>query len=246
MIVPNLIRGVVTLKSLPMPDQLEIKTPKDQLALIVDDGTDLTKILAEKLVSNGNKVAILALPEGKVSRKSSFPSTVERLELTDFSENAIQSAIESIEKKYGQTGIFIHLDPANGGSEDSSESEKSIVKTIFLIAKHLKEGLTQSAKSGYSAFLTVSRLDGQFGLSQSGNLEPVSGGLFGLTKTLNLEWDDVFCRAIDLQPEMEADLAANHIFAELSDPNRLLSEVAYTENGRFTLEVQIPESEVKS
>jgi hypothetical protein len=70
--------------------------------------------------------------------------------------------------------------------------------------------------------------------------------LFGLTKTLNLEWDDVFCRAIDLQPGMDADLAAEHIVAELSDPNRLLSEVAYSENGRYTLEVQIPESEAQS
>jgi hypothetical protein len=77
-------------------------------------------------------------------------------------------------------------------------------------------------------------------------VEPVSGGLFGLTKTLNLEWEDVFCRAIDLQPGMNADLAVSHIVAELSDPNRLLSEVSYTENGRYTLEVQIPDSEEQS
>ena len=245
-LVPDLIRGVVSLKSLPMPDQLEIKTPADQLALIVDDGTELTTKLAEKLVSNGNKVVVLALPETKVSKRTALPKNVERSQLVDFSENAIQSVIETIEKKYGHAGIFIHLDPANSGSEDFSESEKSIVKTIFLIAKHLKEGLTLSAKSGYAAFLTVSHLDGQFGLSKGSDVEPVSGGLFGLTKTLNLEWDDVFCRAIDLQPEMDADLAAKHIVAELSDPNRLISEVAYTENGRFTLEVQIPESEAQS
>jgi hypothetical protein len=182
----------------------------------------------------------------KGSRKSDLPKTVERSELIDFSENAIQSSLETIEKKYGPAAIFIHLDPANDGSEEFSESEKSIVKTIFLIAKHLKEGLARSAKSGYSAFITVSRLDGQFGLSRSGNVEPVSGGLFGLTKTLNLEWDDVFCRAIDLQPEMNSDQAAKHIFAELSDPNRILSEVAYTENGRYTLAVQIPERDVQS
>ena len=53
-------------------------------------------------------------------------------------------------------------------------------------------------------------------------VEPVSGGLFGLTKTLNLEWDDVFCRAVDLQPEMDPELAAKYIVAELSDPNRLI------------------------
>ena len=182
-LVPELIRGVVSIKSLPMPDQLEIKTPADQLALIVDDGTELTTKLAGKLASNGNKVVVLALPETKVSKRAALPKNVERSELVDFSEDAIQSAIETIEKKNGHAGIFIHLDPANSGSEDFSESEKSIVKTIFLIAKHLKEGLTLSAKSGYAAFLTVSHLDGQFGLSKGSNVEPVSGGLFGLTKT---------------------------------------------------------------
>ena len=81
---------------------------------------------------------------------------------------------------------------------------RAIVKAIFLFAKHLKESLTQSSKTGYAAFITAVRLDGQFGLSPDSRIEPVSGGLFGLTKTLNLEWDDVFCRAIDLQPELDA------------------------------------------
>jgi acyl transferase domain-containing protein len=243
---PDLIRGVVSLKSLPMPDHLAIKTPANQLALIVDDGSELTAKLAKKLMSNGNKVVVLALPEGLVSKRSPLPDLIEQVVLVDSSENSIQSALEAIDNKYGPVGIFIHLDPANGSFDDFSESEKSIVKTIFLIAKHLKEDLTQSGKTGYAAFLTVSRLDGQFGLSQSSNVEPVSGGLFGLTKTLNLEWDDVFCRAVDLHPEMNPNLAADHIVAELSDPNRLLSEVAYTENGRYTLVVQVPESEQHS
>ena len=225
--VPDLIRGVVSLKSLPMPDQLERQTPANQLAIIVDDGTEVTAKLAGKLMSNGNKVVVLTLPEELVSKRSILPDTLERVALADSSENAIQSTLETIEKKFGPAGIFIHLDPANGDAEDFSESEKSIVKTIFLIAKHLKEDLTRSAKTGYAAFLTVSRLDGQFGLSKGSNVEPVSGGLFGLTKTLNLEWDDVFCRALICSQKWMPNWQPNHIIAELSDPNRLLTEVAY-------------------
>jgi hypothetical protein len=45
---------------------------------------------------------------------------------------------------------------------------------------------------------------------------------------------------------MDPNMASAHIIAELSDPNRLISEVAYTENGRFTLEVQLPKSELQS
>ena len=243
---PDLIRGVISLKSLPMPDQLAIKTPANQLSLIVDDGSELTAKLAEKLAAHGNKVVVLILPGALVSKHFALPDSVKQIKLEDSSEESIQSTLEKVEKEFGPAGIFIHLDPANNGSEDFSVSEKSIVKMIFLMAKHLKENLTMSGKTGYAAFITVSRLDGQFGLSRSSDVEPVSGGLFGLTKTLNLEWDDVFCRAIDLHPEMDPNMASAHIIAELSDPNRLISEVAYTENGRFTLEVQLPKSELQS
>jgi hypothetical protein len=39
---------------------------------------------------------------------------------------------------------------------------------------------------------------------------------------------------------MENELAADCITAELFDPNRLISEVAYNKDGRFTLVVDLP------
>jgi NAD(P)-dependent dehydrogenase (short-subunit alcohol dehydrogenase family) len=242
----DLIRGVITLKSLPFPDHLTINTPANQLSLVIDDGSELTTKLAEKLIALGNKVVILSLPEALVSKKSALPESAERVAIDDTSDESILSTLKNIEQKFGAAGIFIHLDPIRDGSDTFTDKEKIIVKTIFLIAKHLKENLTLAGKNGYAAFITAIHLDGQFGLSLSNQMEPVSGGLMGLTKTLNLEWDDVFCRAIDLHPEMDPEIAANNIIAELSDPNRLISEVAYNKNGRFTLEVQLPEREVQS
>ena len=78
-LVPDLIRGVISLKSLPMPDQLARQTPANQLAIIVDDGTEVTLKLAGKLMSNGNKVVVLTLPEELVSKRSNLPETLERV-----------------------------------------------------------------------------------------------------------------------------------------------------------------------
>jgi hypothetical protein len=64
---------------------------------------------------------------------------------------------------------------------------------------------------------------------------PISGGLFGLVKTLNLEWESVFCRAIDLSPALGAARSVECILTELNDPNRLISEVGYTLTERSTL-----------
>lgn len=154
--------------------------------------------------------------------------------------------MKNVEQSFGPVSIFIHLDPPGNGPNAFSDTEKEIVKTIFLVAKHLKEDLSISGKKGYAAFITVTHLDGQFGLSLNSSVEPVSGGLFGLTKTLNLEWEDVFCRAIDLHPELDLEMAADCITAELFDPNRLISEVAYNKDGRFTLVVELPEIESQS
>jgi acyl transferase domain-containing protein len=236
-----LYKGVVNLKSLPLPDHIKKPTEKDQVTLVLADGSPLTKELVNKLIQSGHKVGLLSLPKTLCSKNNDIPVIVKQFEISHVSEEAIEPALRSIGETYGPVSNFIHLDQISVGSPDSSEKAKEINKAVFLIAKYLKEPLTLAGYSGQAAFITVSRLDGQFGLSMNNAFEPVNGGLFGLTKTLNLEWENVFCRAIDIEPGMNPDLAADCIIAEFHDPNRLISEVAYNKNGRFTLSVDLPE-----
>jgi hypothetical protein len=78
-------------------------------------------------------------------------------------------------------------------------------------------------------------MDGQFGLNGNSSNNPVPGGFSGLTKTLRLEWNNVFCRALDIHPDIDAQIAVKIINDELHDPNLLLTEVGYTPDGRYTL-----------
>jgi len=68
-----------------------------------------------------------------------------------------------------------------------------------------------------------------------GEFNPVDGGLFGLVKTLNLEWDSVFCRALDLSPGLGDDRSILSILQELHDPDRRIVETGYGAQGRVTL-----------
>ena len=53
---------------------------------------------------------------------------------------------------------------------------------------------------------------------------------------MNLEWDAVFCRAVDLSPALAVEQAVDHILTELHDPNLLVTEVGYNaDNERTTL-----------
>jgi len=88
---------------------------------------------------------------------------------------------------------------------------------------------------GFTAFVTTARLDGMLGAGDGPNTGVIAGGLFGLAKTLNLEWPSVFCRGVDLAVGLSDTAAADALMAELHDPNRLIVEVGVGPQGRHTL-----------
>jgi acyl transferase domain-containing protein len=239
----SLPRGVVALKFLPSPDHLDMIFPKDRTCILMDGGTDLTPALAKALSGQGIKVVVLGLTSALVSDQKPMPKNIRRVLMEDLTETGIQNTLASLQKEYGPAGMYIHLDPPGTAEEAFSGNEETIARTAFLVAKYLMKSLTESAQVNYAAFVTVTHMDGEFGLTTSGFYEPVSGSLFGLVKTLNLEWDKVFCRAIDLSPDVNLTTAVEHIMAELYDPNRLISEVGYSSKGRSTLVVKQPELE---
>ncbi len=236
-------RGVVALKFLPSPDHLDMVFPKDHTCILMDDGTGLTPALADALSGQGIRVVVLGLKDTPISDKDKMPKNIRRILMEDLSEAGIQNSLASIQQEFGPAGMYIHLDPPGTAEATFSEVENAIARTTFLVAKYLMKNLTESARLNYAAFVTVTHMDGEFGLTTSGLFEPVSGSLFGLVKTLNLEWERVFCRAIDLSPDFNVATAVEHIMAELYDPNRLISEVGYSNKGRFTLVVEQPGAE---
>jgi hypothetical protein len=241
-------RGVAILKQLPPPDILASTLPEGYICLITDDGTDLAPALAKALTERGWKVVVLSYinllrrnrPDGS---SNEMPFTW--VPMNEMSEAYLETKLDEIAAQHGPVGAIIHLNPRlNSEVVASIESgmpgdyEKLVVKHVFLLAKHLKETLNRASEKGRSIFMSVTRLDGEFGLGSEADFNPISGGLFGLVKTLNLEWEPVFCRAVDLDPAFDTQEATRMVIAELYDPNRLISEVGYNPRGRFTLVVE--------
>ncbi len=239
----TLPRGYINLRAIPSPDRLNINIPNDTFTLLTDDGTNLTRIVASKLLQEGHNVAVLRLAGITPNGSQPLPDGIESINLEDNSETTLTEALNRLNNNHGKISVLIHLDPTRASGSNLSAQEQTIVKSVFLLAKHSAGDLTESASKGFSAFMTVTHLDGQFGLSQTYSADPVSGGLFGLIKTVGLEWGDVFCRAVDLKPGLDEKTSAEMIIDELYDPNRLLTETGYTESGRFTLVIAQPEME---
>ncbi|MGQ4647809.1 hypothetical protein [Lyngbya aestuarii] len=218
---------------------LDFTLPENHICLLTDDGSQTTSKLAQSLIERGWKVVVLSFPQSVIAQQAPLPGQINRVVLEDLSEAHLQQQLTAITTNYGPIAAFIHLNPVGQGEQSEGirflELDQSLIKQVFFLAKHLKKSLTEAAGKGRSCFFTVSRLDGEFGLGHKVNYSPISAGLFGLTKTLNHEWKPVFCRAIDLSPEIDTELSANYILAELHDPHFLLTEVGYGSQGRATI-----------
>ncbi|MBD2202177.1 acyltransferase domain-containing protein [Calothrix sp. FACHB-1219] len=235
----NVQRLPIKLKYLPQPDYLDFNLPEGHIALITDDGSLTTSVVAQSLVDKGWKVVVLSFPQSVIPQQALLPPSVTRIPLADLSEQLLQDKLSAITTNIGSIGAFIHINPVFQVSHTKTlpyiEQEKAIVKHIFFIAKHLKKSLNEAARYGRSSFITVARLDGAFGFEHNTNFGVIGAGLAGLTKTMRWEWPKVYTRAVDISPALDAQQAAQHIIAELHDSNLYLSEVGYSAQGRVTL-----------
>ena len=235
-VIEGVTRRPAKLHFLPPPDSLDFALPEGYVTVITDDGSLTTSQVAQSLSDRGGKVVILSFPPSIVPQQSPLPVGVNRVVLADMTEELLQHKLSAIATHFGNIGAFIHIHPQAANQQLAYlPQEKAIVKHVFFIAKHLQQSLNQLARYQRSCFLTVTRLDGAFGLEHSINFPAIGAGLFGLTKSLHWEWPRVFTRAIDLSPYADPQMSAAHIIAEMHDPNLHITEVAYGSQGRVTL-----------
>ncbi len=229
----------VKVERLPDPDWLEFDIPDDHLILITDDGAGKSRQLAEVLQSQGKSVGLIHFGQQKSGNAKDTAATAIHFEIKSADGDEVQRAMEDIIASHEKIAAFVHVHPpakkSKKGLLQVPEDEESILKTVFLMARHLKKPLLAAGGACRPAFLTLSFMDGNFGLNGYDALSPIAGGLSGLTKSLRLEWPEIFCRALDFHPALDVNLIAKKTLTEWHDPDIGLSEVGYTPEGRFSL-----------
>ena len=131
------------------------------------------------------------------------------------------------------TGLVICA--PSGGTDDN------FYENSFLLLKSSAPSLRRAGENGGALFATISRLDGSFGCGNGTTLiDPLSGGLAGLTKTAAREWREVTCKAIDIGLFTDAAAEARAVADELFIAGPL--EVGLTPAGRTALKmIDLPE-----
>ena len=138
-------------------------------------------------------------------------------------------AAEDVEKAAGLI-IISNNDSHNTG----------FLKDAFLLANRMASGLLQSGSEGGALFATITRLDGAFGFKNRGVVNPMQGGLAGLSKTAAREWESVSCHALDISPDWKdndriaATVVDELLYAETLGPN----EIGLDADTRWTLALE--------
>ncbi len=110
----------------------------------------------------------------------------------------------------------------------------------FQWAQACAPALHTAAQAGWdSCFYTVTQLDGAFGFAGARLSDPEQGALAGLVKTASLEWPDIRCAAIDIDPSWDdvAD-AADAVLTEIKyGAGETAVEIGLGPDGRIGLEM---------
>ena len=226
----------VQLISLASPDRLDFLIPIDRLMIVTNDGTPFTGQVVNELIADGWKVSVWDFPTSLVSiDKGQLPKGIHRITQKTAGKEAISAALEAFRTEYGNPAGFIHLHPISKGEDLFSDQESDLVKQVFLIAGSLKTDLEKTDPGSRNVFMTVTRTDGTLGLNNIDSFQEGSG-LTGLVKSLNWEWPEVFCRAIDLSNNIDPEHGGRLVLQEIHDPDLGLLEVGLSASARVTLQ----------
>ena len=114
----------------------------------------------------------------------------------------------------------------------------TFLKSAFRLIQVAAPALRAAGRNGAGALVSLSRLDGLFGLGvMSPTADVVSGGLAGLVKTAHHEWPEVHCKALDLDPSAASGTElAGQIAEEIFRVGPI--EVGLFGGQRYSLEIE--------
>ena len=132
------------------------------------------------------------------------------------------------------TRIDLVVVSAARAADDWDDAEVRCLHAL-LVAKHTRRPLLGAAGTGRAAFLAVTRLDGALGHRGATVPTAVLGGVAGLVKTLAMEAPELFCRAVDLAPDLDASTSARLVVDEATDAATDVVEVGHDGTTRHTV-----------
>ncbi|MFC4517109.1 beta-ketoacyl synthase N-terminal-like domain-containing protein [Streptomyces ehimensis] len=214
-------RAFPVLRPLPAVDVRTDAYPDRPCAVLLDEGGPLGAAVAGALRPAGWRVLRLLPPGAEAPAEDVHV-------LSDLSEEALARGVGTLLSATEHVDLCAIAMSRPAGAEAGEVIAR--LRHAVLVAKHLCPPLRKSAARGTrAAFVTLTGLDGRLGYAGAGG-DPVAalaGGLGGLVKSVALEASSLFCRALDVSPELSADAIGAAFLAEVSDCATDVREVGW-------------------
>ncbi|CAG9001148.1 MAG: hypothetical protein CENE_03165 [Candidatus Celerinatantimonas neptuna] len=226
-------RYAVVSQSLATPDRFTGAFARPLNWLLIEEEDGDAKELGLLLASLGQKPVYLTFKEGfsgSISNRIQY-------QLTSTDPSSVDSMIDLIESEQGSIGGVVYWCAKRQCVSSLQDlfpaKDYQSVSGVYWLARRLQSSLSGPLQS---YFFIVSRGDGQLGSGVSQPLPVMSYGLCGLVKSLNIEWESVFCRYLDIASVFSTGEMAAMVVQELQDTMRHEAEVGRLANGqRMTL-----------
>ncbi len=188
-----------------------------RVALITDDENGIASALAESWKTAGERVLLLRHSPGSTLQAEGVYST----DLTDPSQ--IEAMFDAVRKEYGSIGAVVHLLPLQTSplfsqltfAEWRAEVRQDI-RSLYLLAKYAESDLKSAGKQNGALFAVVTGRGGEFGLTPGGTHAPVHFAVADFVKTLSLEFNDVLCKVVDIDPSDPVAILRQKLIEELA------------------------------
>ena len=203
--------------------------------LLVNDGLDSGVVTANELSALGWTVTVLTPSWVKSKITKAFNKSILQVSLSELTEQTLNQVLETQDQWLSV--IYLHPKTAVEGIAFESQYKKGL-QLAFLLAKltKLNQNANEKNNGDRSSFLVLTRQGGDFATQNiDKKADLVQGGLSGLVKTLAHEWDNVFCRIVDIPTKYNANKVAKIVVGELNDKQRLPVEVGFNTEGRLSL-----------
>lgn len=237
-------RFTLTAVEKPLTGQHGGLSPHSVLVL-TDDETGVAQALAEELRALSYPVALIRMGEDFRFQVSDFGAYTVNLA----SPGAVDQALNVIRQRQGAIGGLVHLLPLKSGMPFEKmdltswkERLRLEVKSLFYLAKSLREDLKQASQRSGACLVAATRMGGTFSsVSQSGmateteEFLPSQGSVTGLLKTIAVEWPEVRVKAVDLNFLESPSALASKLLQEMTAQDGQV-ELGYRDSQRMVLQ----------
>ncbi|MGW1315102.1 SDR family NAD(P)-dependent oxidoreductase [Streptomyces sp. NPDC002426] len=214
-------RTFAAVRELPAVCRVVRAYAEQPVALVLDDGSTLTRPLVAGLRADGWRVEVVVLPGVTTSTEA---DAVRPLRTWDEQELASAVTAERLD-------LVVQM-AAEAGQEWAGVARR-LAHTV-LVAKVTQAPL-KAAAGDRAAFVAVTRLDGANGYRGGGTGSALLGGVSGLVKTLAIEVPALFTRTVDFAPGLDDRTVAARFLDEIHDVSSDLSDVGVDPEGRRTI-----------